>query len=323
MSGDLSQRQTAIEGVVRPLAESLGKLETQVREIETARSRMFGGLQQQLQALAHETGTLSSALKAPQARGRWGEITLHRVAELAGMVPYCDFYEQETHEANSGRIRPDMSIRLPGDRWLAVDAKAPLSAYLDAVAATDEITRRACLRRHTEQLLRHVDDLSGRQYWAQLQPAPELVVLFLPGDHFLSAALEANPALMEQALERKVLIATPMTLIAVLKGIAYGWRQEQLAENAEQIRQVAAEFYERFQTYAGYYADMGRHLERAIDAYNHSVGSWESRLMPSLRRMRELGAASAEEPVAPEQIDVAPRAPRAPLPDDATRPPRS
>ncbi len=311
LTGDLAQKQTAIEGVVRPLSDSLGRLETHVRELERAREKAFGSLGEQLQSLARETTTLSTALRSPQARGRWGEVTLRRVAELAGMIKNCDFLEQSTQETDGIRIRPDMIVRLPNDRSIVVDAKVPLTAYLDAVSAMDEPSRRSALQRHSQQVGEHVRQLSSKQYWSQFQPAPELVVLFLPGDHFFSAALEANPDLIEDALARKVVIATPVTLISVLKGIAYGWNQEQLAENAEEIRRVASELYDRVQLVQNHYADTGRLLEKTVEAYNRSVGSWDSRLVPALRKMRELGVSSGEEPEAPQQIDLIARLPRA------------
>jgi DNA recombination protein RmuC len=311
MTGDLAQKQTAIEGVVRPLNESLTRLENHVRELERARASAFGSLGEQLQSLARETSVLSTALRSPQARGRWGEVTLRRVAELAGMVKNCDFLEQETRESDGIRIRPDMIVRLPGDRSLVVDAKVPLTAYLDAAASSDEPSRRAFLQRHSQQLAEHVRQLSSKQYWSQFQPAPELVVLFLPGDHFFSAALEANPDLIEDALARKVVIATPITLISILRGIAYGWGQEQLAENAESIRAVASELYDRVQLVYEHYSDTGRMLEKTVASYNRSAGSWDSRLVPALRKMRELGVSVGDEPEAPEQIDLLPRRPRA------------
>jgi len=311
MSGDLAQKQTAIEGVVQPLAASLGRLETQVRELERAREKAYGSLGEQVQTLARETATLSTALRSPQTRGRWGEVTLRRVAELAGMVHNCDFSEQETREGDGIRIRPDMIVRLPAGRCLVVDAKVPLTAYLDAVGAPDEASRKASLVRHSQQVSEHVRQLSSKQYWNQFQPAPELVVLFLPGDHFFSAALECRPDLIEEALAKKVVIATPVTLISVLKGIAYGWNQEQLAENAEEIRRVATEMYERVQLVEEHYSDTGRLLEKTVEAYNRSVGSWDSRLVPSLRKMRELGVSNGDEPEAPEQIDLLARRPRA------------
>jgi DNA recombination protein RmuC len=306
IAGDLSQRQTAIEGVVQPLATALGKIESQVREFDRARQETFGALKDQMLTLARETRDLGNALRTPQIRGRWGEITLRRVAELAGMVQHCDFEEQETRAGEDGRIRPDMIVKLPGGRTLVVDAKVPLSAYMEAMAASEEGKRRDALVRHGQQVVTHVNQLSGKQYWSQFQPAPEMVVLFIPGDQFFSAALESNPTLIEDALDRKVLLATPTTLISVLKGISYGWRQQQLAENAEQIRKVAAEFYDRVQVLHGYWEDTGRSLEKAVEAYNRSVASWESRLLPSLRRVRELGAVTGEEPAAPDQIALAP-----------------
>jgi DNA recombination protein RmuC len=311
MSGDLAQKQTAIEGVIQPLADSLGRLEVHVRELERAREKAYGSLGEQVQSLARETATLSTALRSPQTRGRWGEVTLRRVAELAGMVLNCDFQEQETREGDGVRIRPDMIVRLPGGRSLVVDAKVPLTAYLDAMGAPDPASRKAALQRHGQQVSEHVRQLSSKQYWSQFQPAPELVVLFLPGDHFFSAALECRPDLIEEALAKKVVIATPVTLISVLKGIAYGWNQEQLAENAEEIRRVASEMYDRVQSVHEHYSATGRLLEKTVAAYNSSVGSWDSRLVPSLRKMRELGVSNGEEPEAPEQIDLLARRPRA------------
>ena len=278
-----------------------------MREVESQRQHMMGGLEQQLGALSRETVALSQAMRAPNTRGRWGELTLRRVAELAGMVPQCDFFEQQT----GGEQRPDMIVKLPGGRSLAVDAKVPLSAYLDAEASTDPADREAALVRHAQALSRHVAQLSAREYWAQLQPAPEMVVLFLAGDHFLSAALEHDPELLERALARKVLIATPVTLISVLKGVAHGWRQEKLARNAEELRRIGAEMYDRLRSFAEAYSDSGRHLQRALEAYNRSAGSWDARVLPSLRRMNELGIGGADEPPQIPPVDGAAREPQA------------
>jgi DNA recombination protein RmuC len=316
MTGDLTQRQAGVEAVVKPLADSLVKLEAQISELESARQHAFGGFEQQLQAMAlrelelqKETAALVTALRAPQVRGRWGEVTLRRVAELSGMAERCDFFEQETQETDSGRIRPDMIVKLPGDRTIVVDAKTPLTAYLDAVAASSDADRRNALLRHSQQVAKHVDQLSSKTYWLQFQPAPEFVVLFLPGDPFFSAALEHKPTLVEDAARQKILIATPTTLIAILKGVAYGWRQEKLAENAEEIRQLAAELFDRIVTLQTYFNEIGRSLGKSVEAFNRCVGSLESRLYPSLRRIRELGATTAEEPPAPERVDVVPRTP--------------
>jgi len=288
-----------------PVADSLVRIESQIRDLESQRQRMIGGLENQLANLSRETVALSQALRAPHSRGRWGELTLRRVAELAGMVAYCDFFEQESGEG----MRPDMIVRLPGARTLAVDAKVPLAAYLDAESAQDDAARRAALERHAQQVMRHANQLSAREYWQKLQPAPEMVVLFLPGDHFLSAALERDPELLERALARKILLATPVTLISVLKGIAYGWRQEKLAENAAELRRIASEFYDRIRLFNDSYAEAGRALARAVDSYNRSAGSWESRLLPSLKRMRELGV-GADEPPQPAPVDAVVREPR-------------
>src|SRR5713226_6588033 len=288
MTGDLTQRQTAVETVVKPLAESLTKLETQIHELESARQRAFGGIEQQLQNLSQreldlqkETASLSTALRAPQVRGRWGEITLRRVAELAGMVERCDFTEQETHATENGRIRPDVIVRLPGQRTVVVDAKVPLTAFLDAAAATSEADRQNALMRHSQQVAKHIDQLSAKSYWNQFQPAPEFVVLFLPGDHFFSAALEHKPTLIEDAARLKILVATPTTLIAILKGVAYGWRQERLTENAEQIRELAAELFDRIVTMQSYFSEIGRSLGKSVESFNRCVASLETRLYPS------------------------------------------
>jgi DNA recombination protein RmuC len=261
---------------------------------------MQGGLDQQLTSLSRETVALSQALRAPNSRGRWGELTLRRVAELSGMASQCDFFEQFSSDGQ----RPDMIVKLPGGRTLAVDAKVPLSAYLDAEAALDDSARRAALDRHAQQVMRHVMQLSAREYWLRLQPSPEMVILFMAGDHFLSAALERDPELLEKALARKVLLATPVTLVSVLKGVAYTWRQEKLAQNAGELRKLGAELYDRVRVFAESYSDAGRNLAKAVDAYNRSAASYETRLLPSLKRMRELGVGGAEEAPQPPRLDA-------------------
>ena len=295
--------QPAPVNAAPPIADTLLRMETQIRDFESQRQHMLGGLEHHLTSLSRETVALSQALRAPNSRGRWGELTLRRVAELSGMVQNCDFFEQATGHG----LRPDMIVQLPGGRTLAVDAKVPLAAYLDAEAATDDGARRAALDRHAQQVMRHVVQLGAREYWTQFQPAPEMVVLFLAGDHFLNAALERDPEMIERALARKVLLATPMTLVSVLKGVSYGWRQERLAQNAGELRRIASEFYDRVKSFAEFYADSGRHLAKALEAYNRSVGSWESRLVPSLKRMRELGVGGAEDVPAPPRVDAAAR----------------
>jgi DNA recombination protein RmuC len=282
-----------------PMAATLQRLELQLRELESQRQHMQGGLDQQLTSLSRETVALSQALRAPNSRGRWGELTLRRVAELSGMASQCDFFEQHSSDGQ----RPDMIVKLPGGRTLAVDAKVPLSAYLDAEAALDESARRAALDRHAQHVMRHVMQLSAREYWARLQPSPEMVVLFMAGDHFLAAALERDPELLEKALARKVLLATPVTLVSVLKGVAYTWRQEKLAQNAGELRKLGAELYDRVRVFAESYTDAGRNLAKAVDAYNRSAASFETRLSPSLKRMRELGVGGAEPSPQPAHLD--------------------
>jgi DNA recombination protein RmuC len=305
-SGAAEAAAAATKEASKPVADTLARLESQIRELESQRQQAQGALNQQLGSLSKETVALSQALRAPNARGRWGELTLRRVAELAGMVPQCDFYEQES----GGGMRPDMIVRLPGGRVLAVDAKAPLAGYLDAEAASNETERRDALDRHAQQLARHVAHLSGREYWAQLQPSPEMVVLFLAGEHFLSAALDRDPELLDRALMKRVLLATPVTLVSVLKGAAYGWRQEKLAKNAEELRRIAGEFHERVRAFSESYFDSGRHLARAVEAYNKSVGSWEARLEPSLKRMRELGVGGSSDIPSPVPVNGAIRQPK-------------
>jgi len=289
-----------------PLTQTLERLESQIKEIESQRQHAQGGLDQQLTSLSRETVALSQALRAPNSRGRWGELTLRRVAELSGMAPQCDFFEQN----HSDGQRPDMIVKLPGGRTLAVDAKVPLSAYLDAEAASDDPSRRAALDRHAQQVMRHVMQLSAREYWARLQPSPEMVVLFMAGDHFLAAALERDPELLEKALARKVLLATPVTLVSVLKGVAYTWRQEKLAQNAGELRKLGAELYDRVRVFAESYTEAGRNLAKAVDAYNRSAASYDSRLMPSLKRMRELGVGGADDAPQPPRLDAIVREPQ-------------
>jgi len=313
-----AEEARAASDATRPLAGTLERIEAQMREFEAQRQHMMGGLEAHLASLSKDTVALSQALRGTNARGRWGELTLKRVAELAGMVAYCDFYEQ----VSSDRHRPDMLVKLPGGRTLAVDAKAPLNGYLEAEGAPDAAARTAALERHAQQVLRHVSELSAREYWAQFDTAPEMVVLFLPGEHFLSAALEHKPDLLEVALARKVLIATPVTLVSVLKGVAFGWRQDRLAKNADELRRIAGEFHERVRTFGEAFMDSGRHLGRAVDAYNKSVASWDARMLPSLKRMRELGVGGTAEPPEPPRIGTGLRSPQPPesIPGDEARP---
>lgn len=294
-----------------PLTDALARIEAQLREFESRERHTLGSLEANLAAVGRDTAGLAQAMRGTNSRGRWGELTLRRVAELAGMSPHCDFLEQASSDGasqpNDRRARPDMLVRLPGGRTLAVDAKTPLGAYLDAESAADAAARQASLDRHAQQLWRHVNELASREYWAQFETAPEMVVLFLPGEHFLGGALERDRELLDRALARKVFIATPVSLVSVLKGAAFGWRERRLTENAEDLRRIAGEFHERLRGFAEFYADTGRHLARVVEAYNKSAGSWEARLLPSLRRVRELGVGGSAEAPAPKRIDSAVR----------------
>jgi len=298
--GDLETREQAIKGLVNPLIETLKRYETQIQEMEKNRQNAYGSLEEQLRNLANvnqqlqkETGTLANTLKGgPAVRGRWGEMTLRRVAELAGMSEHCDFTEQESFESDNGRQRPDMIVHLPNGRDIAVDAKAPLQAFLDAAAATTEEERAARLARHAQLVRERMKELSAKAYWDQFDPAPEIVVLFLPGESFFSAALEQDRTLLEDGMQKHVVIATPTTLIALLRAVAFGWRQEKIEQNAREISALGKELYDRVRTFLGYFENVGATLRRATENYNRAVGSLESRVLPSVRKFKELGAAT-------------------------------
>jgi DNA recombination protein RmuC len=312
--GDLAQRQQAIEGLIKPLNEALQRYETQIANMERTRQSAYGGLDQHLKTLtqAHErlqqeTGNLVKALRAPQVRGQWGEITLKRVAELAGMVEHCDFREQETAEGEASRLRPDMIIQLPAGRQIVVDAKAVLAAYLEAVEAQDDGVRLERLRQHAAQVRARMEQLSAKAYWSQFQQAPEFVVLFLPGEQFLGAALEHDHTLIEDGFEKRVVIATPTTLIALLRAVAYGWRQEQLAENAQAISALGKDLFERMAVLAEHLAEVGGALNKGVTAYNKAIGSLEARVLPSARKFKDLGIGSEKDIPKLEALEQAPR----------------
>lgn len=312
--GDLAQRQQAIDGLVRPLHESLQRYDEHMRLLEQSRQSAYGGLDQHLKSLAEshqrlqqETGNLVKALRAPTVRGQWGEITLKRVAELAGMVDHCDFVQQATVTGEEGRVRPDMVVRLPGGRHIIVDAKTVLAAYLDAHEAQDDQQRADALRRHAEQVRGRMDELSLKAYWTQFERAPEFVVLFLPGEQFLGAALDQDPRLIEEGFARGVVLATPATLIALLRAVGYGWRQEQLTAHAEEAGKLGKDLYERMAVLAEHLNDVGQALGKSVSAYNRAVGSLETRILPAARRFKELGVSSDKDIPLLEPAELVPR----------------
>jgi DNA recombination protein RmuC len=311
---ELSERERAVENLVKPIRDAISQSQQQIAELEKARSEAYGGIKSQLERMQHdqkflaqETQNLVNALRRPQVRGRWGEITLRRLVELAGMVEHCDFQEQVHGGGDDKIIRPDMIVRMPDRRELVVDVKTPLDAYLEAVEAKDDVQHKLGMERHARNVRDHIRKLASKSYWEQFSSSPDFVILFIPGDQFLSAALDEDPELIESALSQRIILATPSSFVALLKAVAYGWRQLSLAENAEEIRRLAEDLYGRLSVFVGHLNKVGRQLSSSVDSYNRAVGSLERKVLPGARKFTELGIHPRKELESIEPLESLPR----------------
>ncbi len=309
--GKLGEHQAALDGTVKPLQEMLKRYENQIKEIEENRHKSFGSLTEQLRSLStmheqlqKETNNLVTVLRRPKVSGSWGELGLKRVAELAGMTAYCDFFEQESVSTDTGRLRPDMIVRLPNGREIVIDAKSPVDAYLNVASASSEEERKKLVNHYVANLRNHMNILSSKAYWDQFSRSPEIVVMYLPGESFFSAAIEHDHKLIEDSSVKKVILATPTTFIALLKAIAYGWQQEQVTKNAQEISKLGKELYERFSIVIEHYAKTGLAIRKAVESYNEGTRSMETRLIPSIRKFKDLGVSSPKEITAPAEIGL-------------------
>jgi DNA recombination protein RmuC len=311
---DLGEREKAVEDLVKPIRDALEASQKQISDLEKSRSEAYGGIKSQLEAmqisqqsLTQETHNLVKALRRPEVRGRWGEITLRRLVELAGMVEHCDFQEQVHNVGDDQIIRPDMIVRMPDQRELVVDVKTPLDAYLEAIEAPDDAQRKIGMQRHARAIKEHIRALSSKTYWAQFSQSPEFVILFIPGDQFLSAALTEDADLIDYALSRQIILATPTSFVALLKAVAYGWRQNAMAENAQEIRVLAEDLHGRLATFVSHMNKVGRQLASSVENYNRAVGSLERNVLPGARKFVELGVQSKKEIEKTETIEPVPR----------------
>jgi len=318
-SNELEQRKEAINTLLKPIGEAIQKTENQIGQIEKDRQRSFGELDQRLSELkntqvdlASETRNLVNALRKPEVRGRWGEQSLRRLVELSGMVAHCDFDEQVSVQADVGRLRPDMVVHLPDERQLIIDAKAPLQAYLDALEAKDPETQQQHLQRHLKTIKTHIKQLASKDYWMSFKQAPEFVILFIPGEQFLAAAMDLDHDLFEFALKQNIILATPNNLMALLKTVNYGWKQVHLARNAENIKDIAETLYKRLTTFTEHLQKMGRSLEQTSKAYNQAVGSMERNVLPGVRKFKDMGISATKDMGALEEVQTALRIPNNP-----------